>query len=267
MKWDYKIDRIYYIDNEMQRCELVYINRISNIILFNGLALGYLLISKAVKEDKTLYNAYTKKEHRKKIIDSLDEIKAFDSIKRFRFELYEKLYIDLYQAFEYFILDCYRSIFLVYPKFIRIYNDKIDASYKLSDKRYINKNVALFNDLLDFTIEKLSRTSIDDQISAFNKLPLNIRIPIRDLQRIIKFSKTRNQLVHNDGVISNQFLKKLDRQEIQHNYKIGDYLMRDYLIKTPFDSYKTLLEKTVNRISNKISKSRKNLDDFNLNSK
>jgi len=226
MKYDFKIDRLYFIENEMQRCEMVYMNRIINITLFEGWSLGFILISKAVKEDQILFKAYTKKEHRKKIIDSLDEIKAFNSIDSYRRDIFEKSYIDLYQAFESFILDCYISIFYTFPKFIRLYDDKIDSSIDFSDKTFIRKNETLVNDLIDLTVDKISRNHLIDQISSLNKLPVNIKLPIRDLKRIIKLSNTRNQLVHNDGKISNNFIKKLDKQGINHNYKIGNYLTR-----------------------------------------
>lgn len=197
MRYDYKKDRVYLLENEMQRCELVYLNRIGNIIRFSAWALGFILLSKAVKEDKSIFNLYTKKEHRRKVIKSLDDLHAFENIEIFQQEIYEKSYLDLYQAFEYFILDCYRSIFLTYPKFVRIYNKKGYIPVDLSDKVSIDNNEIKFNNLIEKTLEDISRASIKDQIYAFNKLPINLKIPKTDLDRIIKTSKTRNQLVHN----------------------------------------------------------------------
>jgi hypothetical protein len=263
MRYDYKKNRVYFLENEMQRCELVYLNRTSNIILFSAWALGFILLSKAVKEDKSIFNLYTKKEHRRKIIKSLDDIYAFENIKIFQQELYEKSYLDLYQAFEYFILDCYRSIFLTFPKFVRIYNNKGSVPFDLSDKVSIDNNEVKFNNLIEKTLENISRASIKDQINAFNKLPINIKITKSDLDHIIKTSKTRNQLVHNDGRISIKFISELDNLGIKHNYKNGEYLLWDTHLKKRVDSNKSLFDRTIKKISTRIAKSKQKLKDFN----
>jgi len=266
VKYEFKNSRLYDIENEMLICDLFYSTRISKIIQFESWAIGFLLISKAVREDKSLFNEYTKSDHRKKIMESLDtSLKAFDYTKQYQLELFEKAYLDLYQAFEHFILDCYRSIFCTYPKLIRLFNEKINIEYNPDDKAFKIYNEDNVNDSIDDTLEKFSRSkSIIELIETLNKLPVEINLSDRDSQQIMKFSKNRNLLIHNDGRISKAFTKKLEQKEIDHDYEIGNYLTRDYLSKVPLNHYKELLDKTVKYITNKIASSDSKLRDFNI---
>lgn len=249
----------------MIRCELFYMTRITKITQFEGWAIGFFLISKAVREDKSLFNEYTKADHRKKIIDSLDtSLRAFDYDKQYQLELFEKAYLDLYEAFEHLILDCYRSIFCTYPKLIQLFNEKIIIEFNLDEKPFNSYNEDKVNDGIDETLEKLSRTNIIGLIETLNKLPVEIKLSDKDLHQIMKFSKNRNLIIHNDGRISKAFIKKLEQMEIDHDYEIGNYLTRDYLAKVPLNNYRELLDKTVKCITNKIASSSSKLKDFNV---
>jgi hypothetical protein len=268
VKYEFKRSRIYDIKNEMIRCELFYKTRITKIIQFEGWAIGFLLLSKAVKEDNSLFEEYTKADNRKKIIESLDTIGAFDYSKQYQVELFEKAYLDLYQAFECFILDCYPSIFCTYPKLLRLFNEKISGEYSLDEKLFIDNNEDIINDLIDETLDKLSRSkSIIEQIETLNKLPLEINLTKKDSEQIKIFSKNRNQLIHNAGRISKAFIKKLEQMEIEHNFEIGNFLTRDYLTKVPLNNYNDLLNNTVKYISNRIASANLRLQAFNADFK
>jgi hypothetical protein len=92
LKREYEKSTLYHIENEMVTCHLSHTVRITKIIHFEESVLGFMLMSKAIKEDKSLFENYTMQDHRKKIFESLDSFNAFDQINSFRLNLPEKAY-------------------------------------------------------------------------------------------------------------------------------------------------------------------------------
>jgi len=264
IKREFEKNTLYHIEIEMGTCQLFHVARITKIMHFEGSILGFMLLGKAIKEDKSLFESYTIQDHRKKIFESMDSIKAFDDISSFKLNLLEKAFIDLYYVFESSIQDCFRSIFFTYPVFIRFLNKRSIAYSDLSDKKFLIDNIERINKEIDITIEKLSKgKTLRQQIALLNKLPMKIQLTAEDLHMIDLFTKNRNLLVHHDGRITRSFIEWIEETQGQEtNYEVGQYLIRDYLSQSPLNTYKDLVDRTVNYITNCISEAKNELDSL-----
>lgn len=264
IKREYEKSVLYFIENEMVTCKLFHTVRILNIMHFEGSILGFMLMSRAIKEDKSLFENYTMQDQIKKIFESLNSFNAFDEINSFRLNLLEKAYQDLYYAFESFIQDCFRSLFCTYPVLIRFYSKNLIAYSDLSDKNFLMNNEERINEAIDLTLEDFSKhKTLIQQIELLNQLPVNIIIPDKDIKLINEFTKNRNLLVHSDGRITRSFKKWIEENQGQEtNYEVGHYLIRDYLSQSPLNSHRDLMQRTVDYLTNCISIAKNELDSF-----
>lgn len=247
----------------MHRCQLFHSVRILKIMQFEGAVTGFMLISQAIIKDQNLYKKYTEKEHRKKIIESLEVVNAFNNIESIKVELLEKAFQDLFHVLEAFVTDCFISLFCCYPIFLRFFNNNSIDYQHLADKTYLSQNEELINAEFDLTIERISKNKpLLQQIETLNKLPVSISIPEDDQLLIKEFTKLRNLIVHNDGRITMSYSKWKKMHGIDTRTKPGHYLVRDYLSQTPFSLYKDLIDRTINTVVNALSASGEELDSF-----
>lgn len=139
--------------------------------------------------------------------------------EKFILDIHEKSLINIYTIFISYLLSLYSEILNLKPEILKMRNSDIKIK-KIIDGL---KENTLLDMLIEDEIFEIGTLRFDKFVDKFNK----IRLPIFDdslgeKQSIEKRFKllwfTRNILIHNDGIINDEFLKNIQ----DANYKKGD---------------------------------------------
>lgn len=135
-------------------------------------------------------------------------------------KLYEILYMDIYQSFEVYISNIYKSIFWFKP-------DLLDKKDFVTFNKYIGKNKIIEREKL---LERVCKNIMmkGNIIDIINRLYEIIDEPINigeeEFKCLFLCSQNRNLIVHNLGVVNNLYLVILRDNKIPCKYKVGDYI-------------------------------------------
>lgn len=151
--------------------------------------------------------------------------------------LYEKVYVDAYQAFEQYLFDCYKNIYMLCPKFLF----KSQAISFYYDDIFENNNIEICREkIIDRKVKGIIQSNnIDIVLKTFKEFGVKIEIPPNFLESIFVFSKNRNVFTHNNGIINNIYIEDLKKNKILSMYKINDSL-KEKIIQEINDGNKTV---------------------------
>lgn len=134
----------------------------------------------------------------------------------------EKAFIDYYQSFEDFIFKCFCSVYKLFPKFLLDkQNDNLKVNFNNifeNDEVEICREAIIEGRIIDIMHDPIDK--IIDKFFLFG-LKINLEETINGLRLI---SLKRNLLEHNNGIINNEFLNKIQKIKVGYNYKKGNRL-------------------------------------------
>lgn len=172
----------------------------------------------------------------KKLIDEIKEDeKILTSFKTSYFDiLLEKQYIDSYQNLEYFIFDTLYSIYYNFPQFLKDKDSKINTNIEKIFQDNFDIEITRRN-ILEEKIQSKMRVNIIELINFIEKkFQLKI-ISLINKKALFIISQNRNIIIHNNGIINNQYIQNLNKEQIKSNYKLGQKIQINNKIQEDAD--------------------------------
>ncbi|TAE72525.1 MAG: hypothetical protein EAZ85_09530 [Bacteroidetes bacterium] len=169
----------------------------------------------------------------------------------------EKVFVDIYSAFEKFLYDHLHTLYSLFPK-ICFVEDRLSVRFMdifLSDSLENSQEYIIQETIKGIiqsnTIDKAIGTILDKIQIAKNKQDI---LSNDNRKLLLKFSKIRNLIIHNESLMNKIVLEELKKLDIQHNFieyqsvseDLDDYISQ---IQVLFESISkkitnTLLDKT-----------------------
>lgn len=134
--------------------------------------------------------------------------------KSFRIFILEKIYTDLYQAFEIYMFDILLSLYSNIP-------------HSLASKKILSES-----ELIDAVQKKVTnllyKNNIKKNIYKFKTIfKLNLKINNIQLNTLYMISQNRNVILHKNGVIDVQYISNLAKERIKSKYNLGNSLSQN----------------------------------------
>ena len=137
----------------------------------------------------------------------------------------KKVYVSIYQSFEYYLWEIFFEIFYNYPKFLYYKVEK-------DEDKYVHLNY------IDFFDQKAKlkelKTILDSNIKRSfenieKKLSIKIGITDDEFDRILQVSRKRNVIVHSNNIVDKQYFELISKTNLgKKKIKIGDKLIKEW---------------------------------------
>ena len=146
----------------------------------------------------------------------------------------KKVYVSIYQSFEYYLWEIFFEIFYNYPKFLYYKAEKDED--KNVHLNYIDlfDQKAKLKELKKTIISKKLKTILDSNIKRSfenieKKLSIKIGITDDEFDRILQASRKRNVIVHNNNIVDKLYFELISKTNLgKKKIKIGDKLIKEW---------------------------------------
>ena len=146
----------------------------------------------------------------------------------------KKVYVSIYQSFEYYLWEIFFEIFYNYPKFLYYKVEKDEDKYVHLNYIDFFDQKAKLKELKKTIISKKLKTILDSNIKRSfenieKKLSIKIGITDDEFDRILQVSRKRNVIVHSNNIVDKQYFELISKTNLgKKKIKIGDKLIKEW---------------------------------------
>ena len=146
----------------------------------------------------------------------------------------KKVYVRIYQSFEYYLWEIFFEIFYNYPKFLYYKVEKDEDKYVHLNYIDFFDQKAKLKELKKTIISKKLKTILDSNIKRSfenieKKLSIKIGITDDEFDRILQVSRKRNVIVHSNNIVDKQYFELISKTNLgKKKIKIGDKLIKEW---------------------------------------
>jgi hypothetical protein len=156
---------------------------------------------------------------------TFSELNRFSSVEKVRFMCFEMMVCRNVEAFDYYITQMLRRVFVQRPEILKA----SDYTIQMSEVLQCSTIDDVIQRVSEKKVQELSYKGLADIVKYLNShLKLNFDEKIPQFQEALETFQTRNIIVHNACIVNEIYLQRTG----QHNMKVGDIypLTEDYFI-------------------------------------